>query len=82
MDADDEFEVKRFDHEGWSVRICLTKLAEDGFVAGYADLSQGQSQQCRIALAGQQHNQAAAIIVLEEEARAFIAEREGRNQAE
>ena len=75
MDADVEFEVRRFDHEGWSVRICLTKLDADGFVAGYADLYQGQTHQCHIALAGQQHDQTAAIVVLEEEARAVIVER-------
>ncbi|CAN7759536.1 MULTISPECIES: hypothetical protein [unclassified Variovorax] len=74
MDADGEFEVKRFDHEGWSVRVYLTKLGADGFVAGHADLYQGQTHQCRIALAGQQHDQAAAIVVLEEEGRAFIGE--------
>jgi hypothetical protein len=79
VDADGEFEVKRFAHKGWSVRICLTKLEEDGFVAGHADLYQGEAHKCRIALAGQQHDQAAAIIVLEDEAKAFIADWDGRD---
>lgn len=77
MDADGEFEVKRFDHKGWSVRILLTRLEEDGFVAGHVDLYQAEAHKCRIALAGQQYDQAAAILLLEEEASEFIAGWEG-----
>ncbi len=79
MDAGGELEVKRFDHKGWSVRIRLTKLEEDGFVAGHADLYQGGAHKCRIALAGQQHDQADAVALLEEEATAFIADWDGRS---
>ena len=78
MDADGEFEVKRFDHEGWSVRIFLTRPEMGAFLAGHADLYLGQTPQCRIALASQQHDQAAAIVMLEEEAKAFISEWKGR----
>ena len=74
MDADGEFEAKCFDHEGWSVRILLTAAGLNGFVFGHADLYQDEAHKCRIALAGQQYDQAGAIVVLEEKATAFIAD--------
>jgi hypothetical protein len=80
--ADAEFEVKRFDHQGWSVRILLTALASDGFVAGHADLYQDEAHKCRIALASQQYDQAGAIVVLEEKASTFIADWDDRDHME
>lgn len=78
MDSD-EFEAKRFDHEGWTVRILLTGIGLNGFVAGHADLYLDETHKCRIALASQQHDQAGAIVVLEEKATAFIADWSGRD---
>jgi hypothetical protein len=78
-DAGAEFEAKRFDHEGWSVRIFLTGAGLNGFVAGHADLYQDEAHKCRIALASQQYDQAGAIVVLEERATTFIADWDGRD---
>ena len=61
------------------VRILLTGVGLNGFVSGHADLYQDEAHKCRIALASQQHDQAGAIVALEEKATVFIADWDGRD---
>ncbi|MDM0087750.1 MULTISPECIES: hypothetical protein [unclassified Variovorax] len=69
-----ETEVRRFDDDGWTVRIHLTGTGPDGFLAGHADVSQAGLPRCRLMLVGQRHDAASATEVLETRARDFIAD--------
>ncbi|WP_219219645.1 hypothetical protein [Variovorax boronicumulans] len=69
-----ETEVRRFEADGWTVRIHLTGTGPEGFLAGHADVSQAGLPRCRLMLVGQRHDAAAAIDILEAKARGFIAD--------
>jgi hypothetical protein len=73
-DDPSDTEVRRFDDDGWSVRIHLTGTGPDGFLAGHADVLQGDLRRCRLMLVGQRHDPASATAHLETRARDFIAD--------
>ncbi|VTU17209.1 hypothetical protein SRS16CHR_01971 [Variovorax sp. SRS16] len=72
MDEDDE--VKRIEHEGWEIRICLTAQPSEGQLAGHADLWRDGVHSCRIALSGHFPDAASACDALERKARDWISD--------
>ena len=69
---DEDGEVKRFDYEGWEIRICLSAALLDGQAAGHADLLRDGEHKCRVALSGRYPDAASASDALERKAKAWV----------
>ena len=62
----------KFEYTGWVVEVQCDEVDPHSRVAGHADLSQGGVRKCRVALVSPLRDDANAIEVLGEKARAFI----------
>ena len=68
---DDTTQVRAFGHEGFDVRVYLTK-AVPGFFGGHVDVYEGDAHKCRIVLAGPLDHEG-AIEALDVKGRDWIA---------
>lgn len=64
--------MHRFTHDGFDVRIYLTRASEDLF-GGHVDIFDGELHKCRIVLAGRATDDADAVAALELKGKAWIA---------
>jgi hypothetical protein len=79
MKEDDE--VKRLEHEGWEISICLTSAPAEGQLAGHADLWRNGIHSCRIALSGRFPDAASACDALEIKAKDWVSDWAARDHS-